>query len=259
MSSAYESRGHDAGAPLAREPHDGKVRLVEAVLEALSPTRCACCERPGALVCDACAAALPVIDARDACVCCGAPFGVLLCTECGGIPLTSGRCLAATTFAGPPARIVRAYKDAGEHRLAPWIAQVMAQAALTAQVRAPDRFGGLLDEADAVVFVPATAQAYLRRGFDHMEAIARAFCDTCGLSLVDALLKHGAADQRALGRLARAQRARDAYEVVAPVRAARVLLLDDVITTGATISAAARALTRAGASRVDVLAFARVW
>ena len=55
------------------------------------------------------------------------------------------------------------------------------------------------------------------------------------------------------------ERSRDAYEVVAPVDGLRLLLLDDVITTGATMRAAATALRVAGAANVDALAFARVW
>ena len=58
-------------------------RLREAALEVLSPTRCAGCERPGALICEACLSRIEVIDPVHACTRCGAPFGDMLCTECG--------------------------------------------------------------------------------------------------------------------------------------------------------------------------------
>ncbi len=75
----------------------------------------------------------------------------------------------------------------------------------------------------------------------------------------DALVKHGAADQRVFTREERWAAGRGAYEVVEPVGDMRLLLIDDVITTGSTLNAAASALVDAGAEHVDALAFARVW
>lgn len=231
----------------------------EVIAELLSPTRCASCERPGALICDDCLRSMVRIDPAHACLRCGAPFGDMLCTECRGAASDLDRCLAAVVFDGPPARIVRAYKDAGERRLAERIAEIMLRAALEAERAAPERYGGMTSAADAVTFVPVTASAYRRRGFDHMESVAGAFAAMSGVSLLDALIKHGSADQRAFSREERLERSRGAYEVVESVRGARLVLLDDVITTGATMNAAAHALKEAGAERVDGLAFARVW
>ena len=238
----------------------------EAVLEALSPTRCAGCERPGELICAQCLDELELIDPAFACTRCGAPYGSLVCTECtpaagegifDGSPIR--RVLAMAVFADPLPRIIRAYKDGGERRLAPLIAQMLVDCAEHAEEVAPERYGGILTAADAVTFVPVTARAWRRRGFDHMEDIARAFAAETGLPVVDALVKRGSADQRALGRTGRQASARGAYEVVADVGGERLLLLDDVITTGATIAAAASSLSASGAARVDALAAARVW
>ena len=233
--------------------------LGELVGELLSPTRCACCERPGRLVCEECLRAMMRIDPAHACLRCGAPFGELVCTECQGVQTSLDRCLAATVFDGPPAHIVRAYKDAGERRLAVEIANVMIESALEAELEASGRYRGLVEKADAVTFVPVTAAAYRRRGFDHMEAIARSFAHACGLPVQDVLVKHWAGDQRALSREERLARSEGMYEVVEDVRGAHLLLLDDVITTGATMDAVSAALKSAGADRVDGLAFARVW
>lgn len=259
--------------------------LREAALEVIAPTRCAGCERPGVLICDDCLARMIPIDPVHACTRCGAPFGDLLCTECAGhegdestgeglrqTPAAdcieasqapsreaAGRCLAATVFEGPIPRIIRAYKDAGERRLAQPIAELMLDAAEHAEAAAPERYGGLLSAADAVTFVPVTAAAFARRGFDHMELIATAFARMAGLPVVDALVKHGHSDQRALGRAARQAYAQGVYEVVEPVAGKRLLLLDDVITTGATTRAVRAALLDAGTAAVDVLALARVW
>ena len=251
---------------IARAAPDALRRAAAFGLEALSPTRCAGCERAGALVCDACLERLTLIDPALSCTRCGAPFGADLCTECAPAasdgprpPAACDRVLAVAGFDGPVPRIVRAYKDAGERRLAGSIAEMLLDAAEHAELAAPDRYGGLLASADAVAFVPATAEAFRRRGFDHMEAVARALADLSGIPLLDCLAKHGRADQRRLDRAGRLASSAGAYEVVADVRAARLLLVDDVITTGATMEAAAAALKRAGAARVDVLALARVW
>ena len=167
--------------------------------------------------------------------------------------------LAAASFEDPVPRIVRAYKDGGERRLAPLIADLLLDTAEHAERVAPERYGGILSAADAITFVPVTAEAFRRRGFDHMEDVARAFSGRSGTPLVDALIKHGRADQRALGRAGRMAAGRDGYEVAAEVGGKHLLLLDDVITTGATMNAATSALLAAGAARVDALALARVW
>lgn len=258
-------------------------RLREAVLEVIAPTRCAGCERPGALICDECLAHMTPIDPVHSCLRCGAPFGDVLCTECatdgGGECIDAvegddagdtaapqaasrtevGRCLAATVFEGPVPRIIRAYKDAGERRLGQLLAELMLDAAEHAEAVAPHRYNGLISDADAVTFVPVTSTAFRRRGFDHMECVASSFAQMAGVPLLDALVKYGSSDQRALGRAEREAHARGVYEVVEPVAGKRLLLLDDVITTGATIRAARSALLAAGARRVDALAFARVW
>lgn len=257
---------HGNAFPTGALPCLGAVR--ERMLEAIAPTRCAGCERPGALICDECLEKMAVIDPRHSCTRCGAPFGDILCTECAALgsgaasripACRDGRCLAATVFTGPVPRIVRAYKDAGEQRLARPLAELMLDAAEHAEETAPERYGGLVTAADAIVFVPATAAAFATRGFDHMELVAAAFAQMADKPLVDALLKHGSSDQRALGREERRLHALGAYEVVEAVKGMRVLLLDDVITTGATMHAAGEAVLSSGAARVDALAFARVW
>lgn len=229
------------------------------MLETLSPTRCAGCERPGSLICDDCLSRFALIDPELSCLACGAPFGSGQCTECGGEPGACDRVLACAAFEGPVPRIVRAYKDAGEQRLAPLIAQLLYDTACHAEEAAPGRFGGILGEADAIAFVPATAEAFRRRGFDHMELIARELSSLSGVPFLDALTKHGGADQRLLGRAGRLASAADRYEVVADVRGLHLLFLDDVVTTGATIAAAATVLRAAGAASIDALALARVW
>lgn len=276
-------RGMPGGLPFADGSRPFALlagRIREAALETLSPTRCCGCERPGSLICDTCIAQLALIDPALSCSRCAAPFGSMLCTECARDALHAGaahaadagttrpsepeplpfeRCLAMATFDAPLPRIIRSYKDAGERRLASLMAELLLETLLHAEDVAPERYGGILSACDAIAFVPATAAAYRRRGFDHMEAIARVLAELSDRPLADALVKHGKTDQRELGREERRARSLGAYECVAPVAGLRLLIIDDVITTGATLRAAAAELKRGGAAHVDVCALARVW
>ena len=139
------SRLQGAGAlPFADELLPFAEWVAREALEALSPTRCAGCERAGALICQDCLAALTLIDPCHSCTRCGAPFGDLLCTECSVEGTSSAmaealdRCLACAVYAHPLPRIIKAYKDAGERRLAPYLAELLYDTALHAQVAAPE-------------------------------------------------------------------------------------------------------------------------
>lgn len=233
---------------------------LEGIQELLWPTRCVGCDMPGELLCGDCREHMPWIGQRWACPVCGAPFGWLTCTECkrDWELATTVCCLP---FFGVAARMITCYKDEGERRMAP----VIAAAMLTSldEASAWPRVDGLprFDAAalDGVCFVPATAEAYTRRGFDHMELVASHFSAATGIPLVDVLARRSARDQRELGRAERALNLAGSVDVVDDVRGLNLLLLDDVITTGATVREAARALLQRGAGEVSACALARVW
>ena len=234
--------------------------LGEGLAETLWPTRCAGCDQPGELICDECRAALPWVEQRRACPSCGAPHGFLTCTECDGA-WPARATVAALGFHGTPARLVTCLKDGHELRLVP----VMAAAMLTALEEAsfwPARDGAPRFSpaaTDGACFVPATAAAYARRGFDHMELVSRALCDASGLALADVLVRPQARDQRTLGREERSRNLEGTMFARGDVAGARLLLLDDVATTGASVAEATRVLLARGAESVTACVFARVW
>jgi predicted amidophosphoribosyltransferase len=211
------------------------------------PARCAGCDLPGTLLCDRCRARLPLIDEATACSRCGAPDGAYGCAECGrrSLGFAAGRC--AGVFEWPLDRAIRLHKDAGELRLTNVLAHLAADAA-----------GEWACWAQAVVPVPTSPGAVARRGFDHGALLAAEFAHLTGVPAVEALRARPRRDQRGLDRERRAANAR-ASIVAAPGAAVpgRVLVLDDVFTTGATLDAAAVALAGAGAREVRVLAVAR--
>lgn len=232
----------------------------KAVEELLWPTRCVGCNLPGELLCERCRMRLPWIDQRVACPDCGAPFGVLTCTECKRDWCTRS-CVCALPFRGIAARMVTSLKDGHELRLSPVIAAAMATAldeasAWSARDGMP-RFDA--SSLDALCFVPATASAYRRRGFDHMELVARELAWLLGVPLSDVLVRIRGKDQRRLSRTERAHNLEGRVEAMADVGGMRLLLIDDVITTGASIRSCAQALLDRGAVSVTACALGRVW
>lgn len=241
---------------IARVAH----RVAEAALEVAYPTRCVGCGRPGELICADCRAALPWIDQREACPCCSAPFGTLTCTGCK-YDWETRACVAAWAASRTVTHVVTAFKDERELRLAPVIAAAMATA-LDEASACPATDGTPRFDAsaiDAVVYVPASPGSYRRRGFDHMRLVATALAGELELPLADVLVRADARDQRELGRSGRLENIAGSLQVCQNVAGMDFLLVDDVITTGASLRACTRALLARGAHSVTAAALVRGW
>ena len=232
----------------------------EALEELLWPTRCVSCDMPGELLCSDCRESLPWIAQRWACPVCGAPYGWLTCTYCEG-DWESRTIVCALRFAQSSSQMVACLKDRSELRLAKVNAAAMATSLDEAcGCCAPDgspRFDPA--KTDAICFVPATASAYARRGFDHMELVARELSSLIGIALFDVLQRSSAGDQRALGRNERVSNLKGTVSVTDDVSDMRLLLVDDVVTTGASLRESTRALLGRGAREVTCAALARAW
>ncbi|MGI6755018.1 MAG: ComF family protein [Atopobiaceae bacterium] len=236
--------------------------LSEGLKELVWPTRCLGCGQPGSLLCERCKTDLPWIDQRLACPVCGAPYGKLICTECEG-GWESHAAICALDFGAKQhlaSRMVKGLKDGHELRLASTMAQIMAtaldQASHTPALDGQPRFDFM--HTDGICFVPATFSAYARRGFDHMELIAQELSALTGIPMMDVLQRSSCKDQRTLGREERALNLSHAVSCQADVSGLCLCILDDVITTGASMRACSRALAERGATSV-CCAFARVW
>lgn len=238
----------------------GARTLWEGFQELAWPTRCVGCDAPGELLCEDCRARLPWIGQRWACPTCGAPYGWATCTECEGAWETRS-VVCALGFDRISSQMVSCLKDAHELRLASINAAAMACALdEAAGWDAPDgaaRFDA--GSLDVLCFVPATAKAYARRGFDHMELVSRELSGMLGIPLADVLVRSQGLDQRLLGREGRARNLAGTIDVADDVAGLSVLLADDVVTTGASMREAARALLARGAASVTGCALARVW
>jgi len=163
------------------------------------------------------------------------------------------RARAAVRYDEVSRALVHAYKYGDRLDLGPMIGGWMARAGRE-----------LTAEADALVPVPLHWRRLWTRRFNQSAALAEAIARESGIAVAQSALRRVKATQQQVG-LSRAERAtnvqgafRVAPDAKAEVAGRRLILIDDVLTSGATADACARALLRAGAAQVDVLVFARV-
>ncbi|PKQ20924.1 MAG: ComF family protein [Actinobacteria bacterium HGW-Actinobacteria-6] len=215
--------------------------------EILSPVRCAGCGLPGATLCPVCRSTAHLIQPGAGCQRCGAPLIGASCRECVDRSFAFSSAVCAGLLEPPLSRAVTLYKDAAERRYA-----VLLGALLSA---ACESWRGW---PDAVCAVPPSERALARRGFDHTAALAGHVARELDVPHLRLLVAARRADQRGLGRDERRENMAGAFAVhpAVPVPS-RVLVVDDVFTTGATLDGATRALLAAGALEVRVAAVAR--
>jgi predicted amidophosphoribosyltransferase len=214
------------------------------MLELLLPQRCVACGRSGAAVCEPCLESLPWI-APPLCDRCGSPttWPVRRCAECSGRRLAFAGARAAVAYDECVRAIVAGWKEHGLRRLAATAADLVV-----AGVPRP--------HVEALTFVPPDRARLLERGHHPAERLARELGRRWRLPVLDTLARTRTAPrQRGAGLAERRRNVRDAFAAKRPPRS--VCLVDDVYTSGATASAAASALVKAGAREVRVVTFAR--
>jgi ComF family protein len=179
------------------------------------------------------------------------PAGVRQCGRCVLTPPPLDACHAAVTYAYPWSLLLGQYKFNGQ---AGW-----ARAFATLMRSAP-WIEPALEEADLVVAMPLSRERLAERGFNQSHLLARQLAGPRARAGLLLRIKHTMA-QAALDRQARLSNVRGAFAVdplrVAEVRGKRVVIVDDVMTSGASLFAAAQALRHAKAARITGLVLAR--
>lgn len=224
----------------------------QALLDLVFPPRCAGCGRRGDWLCLACARQLRPL-APPWCDRCGAPLSAPgWCAGCrAGGPFALDFARAGYAFAGPLRAAIHRFKYTGERARAAHLAGLV-QRALWHELPHPERIAG-------IVAVPLDAARRQARGYNQAEELVRVLADMTGQIVLPGLVRtRTTRPQVGLDRAARHDNVRGAFSWRgAALSGQAVLLVDDVLTTGATAEACAGALKIAGAAWVGLLAVAR--
>ncbi|MDM0049206.1 ComF family protein [Variovorax sp. J22R115] len=216
------------------------------------PSQCVVCRAwPAQPVCDACVARFAPPTSRCATCALQVPDGVSRCGECTRAPPPLDACLAACTYAWPWPECIAEFKFRGDAgRAAP----------LATLLRSAPWVEPALEKADIVLPMPLAPARLRERGFNQAHEIARRLAP----GKTDATLLLRTRETPAQSGLTRAERLRNLRGAFAlePLRSAavrdrRVVLVDDVMTSGASLFAAAQVLRVAGASHVTAIVLAR--
>jgi ComF family protein len=228
----------------------GTARIVRRAL----PQACALCAAPAgdALVCAACAATLPRV--QSPCPVCALPTAeAAVCGGCLRKPPAFAATLAAFIYAFPVDRLLQQLKYGGRLAYADWAAEALAATA-DAALRARSAAAA----PECVVALPLSATRQRERGFNQAREIGVRVARRLGLPVARALERVAVGvPQTALPWSARARNVRGAFACRERIDGARIALVDDVMTTGATLAEAALTLRAAGAARVECWVVAR--
>jgi ComF family protein len=234
-------------------------RIGRAVLDLAYPPLCVVCRKPVSeahALCAACWGEIGFLDGPS-CACCGLPFEIdpgpaTLCGPCHAEPPPFARARSVMRYDEGSKKPILALKRADRLDLVPAFARWLERAGRE-----------LLDEADILVPVPLHPRRLWQRRYNQAALLAAKLGERAGkpsdpLALIR--IKPTPSQGEMPSAKARRRNVRGAFKVARPeaVRNRTVLLIDDVYTTGATVGACARALTRAGARKVLVLTLARV-
>jgi len=233
-------------------------RVSFSVLEFFLPRLCLFCgevvpQEAAVAVCPQCEERIEWVQS-PLCPRCGVVFASRqgpdhLCGECQADPPPFRRARAAAVYDGPPATAIKRFKFGRQLAYLPvlqhWLKQPWCQE--------------LLHEADLLVPVPLHSRRLKARGFNQALLLAQAFPERPLAREVIVRVRH-TVPQIGLNPKERRENVRGAFVVPHPqqVKGKRILLLDDLYTTGATAKECARVLRQAGARQVDVLTVARV-
>ncbi|MGB3722016.1 MAG: ComF family protein [Pacificimonas sp.] len=231
-----------------------KTSLTTAALDLILPPRCPGCRvivRQDRQFCPDCWNELAFIT-DPMCATCGLPFEVdagpeSVCGDCAGNVRPYDRARSALRYQGSAVPVLLGFKHGDRTHLARLMAEQMARALPP-------------DGADLIVPVPLDRRRLAKRGYNQAGLLARALSRLADIALgIDALARVKPTQSTAgMSRAGRFRAAQGAFVAQRPlVDKPHIILVDDVMTTGATVESASRALRTGGAGRVSVMTYAR--
>lgn len=228
---------------------------IQRAADFLVPPTCPLCQdivaRPGGL-CAACWAELPVLSGRP-CVSCGLPplsggdGGDKMPCDCEHLPQLYDQRRAVMRYEGAARTLILRFKHADRTDCAPDLARLMMTG-----------LRGLERECDLIVPVPIHWRRYLGRRYNQSALLADHLGAQAGVPVGQGLVRTRPTPPQSGGRGKRTKNVRDAFALDMDVTGKRVLLVDDVMTTGATLGACAALLKDAGAAAVHYAVLAAV-
>jgi len=224
-------------------------RLGGVALDLIYPPRCVLCDKQGSFLCEACRESLPRADGRR-CDACWLPLRGPACEACAEHPTSLTQSRSVYRYEAGVRTLVHAFKFRGQSSLGRTLAEPLSRCYAE---------HGL--QADVIVPVPLANARRRSRGYNQAALLARELSRSTGVSLAETLRRVGHARPQAASASAEERRSNviGAFEVARPgdVIDRRVLIVDDVATTGATLNACADVLRAAGAAEVLGLTLAR--
>lgn len=219
--------------------------MIQALLSLLAPDDCYVCGNEGPALCLACRKGIPIIQSRCF-LCMQRTSDYQTCDNCRAVS-NIDTAIVATPYTSCTKAALHAYKYTNRRSVAKPLASLLHERShLVAQ--------------DAVVtFVPTIGAHIRERGFDHARLLAREYAKLCGTASVPTLRRTQQTVQVGASRITRLKNMEHAFTASNKHMYVNktVILVDDVITTGATVSSAAKTLKRAGAKKVIVVAVAQ--
>lgn len=224
------------------------MRFIDRAVGLIAPSICVGCGLEGYSLCNACTSVKII------------PFGSR-CYRCSRLTDTSATCPKCKRFGGPhhvwinavyettAEELVELYKFTSHRPAATDLAAMMVSKLLPEQLSA----------ACLVVPVPTASGRVRQRGFDHTARLAKIIARQLNLEYSPVLKRTSQTRQVGASRKQRLAQASGDYRVVRPrsIYKKPILLVDDIVTTGATIQSAAKALRQAGAGSIDAMVFAK--
>lgn len=220
----------------------------------LLPGRCLCCDLPSRRSRDLCAGCeLTLPRAEQQCPRCAIPVPFpALCGQCQSNPPPFSRTLAPFVYAPPVDELLLRLKGSGQLAAGMMLGELLADH-LEAAMATPG-----FTVPDVVAPVPLHWRRQLKRGFNQSRELALPVARRLGLDLAPGALKRlRAIQQQGKGRRERLRSMAGAFSASPRLRGQSVAIVDDVMTTGATLAAVADAVLQAGASDVQVWCLAR--